>query len=143
VDAALRLARLEEIIDTSGVAASLEALLPVGVRPRQLSVRTLFIGILLALSHGRPAHLTRVHRALIELAEGDRVSLGVCVEGNGRRHVLTYRQVEYTFALIERALAKEQPDGAPSDLLQGLNDAPPWSPTKALRRCPSWCVGCS
>ena len=123
MDAALTLARLEEIVDASGAAASLEALLPVGVRRRQLSVRTLFIGILLALSHGRPAHLTRVHRALIELAEGDRVSLGVCVEGNGRRHVLTYRQVEYTFALIERALAKEQPDGAPSDLLQGLNDA--------------------
>ena len=58
------LATFEAIVDDSGVAVRLEALLPLGVRPRQLSVRTLLVGILLALADGRPAHLTRVHAAL-------------------------------------------------------------------------------
>ena len=56
------LATYEKIVDASGVAPRLEALLPIGVRPRQLSVRTLLVGILLALSDGRAAHLSRVHR---------------------------------------------------------------------------------
>jgi hypothetical protein len=34
------LARLEALVDASGVAPRLEALLPLGVRGRQLSVRT-------------------------------------------------------------------------------------------------------
>jgi hypothetical protein len=41
------LERLEKIIDTSAVAGPIEALLPVGVRPRQLKVRTLLLGMLL------------------------------------------------------------------------------------------------
>ena len=32
---------LEEVIDASGVAPRIEAMLPIGVRARQLSVRTL------------------------------------------------------------------------------------------------------
>ena len=40
------LATYERIVDASGVAPPLEALLPIGVRPRQLSVRTLLVGIL-------------------------------------------------------------------------------------------------
>ena len=42
------LAALEEIIDTSGVAPRIEALLPTGVRRRQLRVRTLLAGMLLS-----------------------------------------------------------------------------------------------
>ena len=38
------LAALEEIIDASGVAPRIEAMLPIGVRPRQLTVRTLLAG---------------------------------------------------------------------------------------------------
>ena len=38
------LAAFEEIIDASGVAARIEAMLPAGVRPRQLRVRTLLAG---------------------------------------------------------------------------------------------------
>ena len=56
-----RLAAFEEIIDASGVAPRIEALLPAGVRPRQLAVRTLLLGMLLVLADHRPAHLTRVH----------------------------------------------------------------------------------
>jgi hypothetical protein len=59
------LARLLAVIDASGVPGRLEALLPVGMRPRQLSVRTLLLGMLLTLAAGRPAHLSRVHEALV------------------------------------------------------------------------------
>ena len=38
------LATLEEIIDASGIAGRIEALLPIGVRHRQLRVRTLLAG---------------------------------------------------------------------------------------------------
>ena len=58
------LVRSEAIVEASGVAPRLEALLPVGVRPRQLGVHALLVGICLALADGRPAHLTRVHGAL-------------------------------------------------------------------------------
>ena len=58
------LAAFEEIIDASGVAPRIEAMLPAGVRPRQLSVRTLLAGMCLAQADHRPAHLTRVHQAL-------------------------------------------------------------------------------
>jgi hypothetical protein len=62
------LAAFEEIIDASGVAARIEAMLPAGVRPRQLRARTLLAGMCLAAADHRPAHLTRVHQALGPLA---------------------------------------------------------------------------
>ena len=37
---------LEEIVDRSGIAPRIERLLPVGVRARQLLVRTLLLGML-------------------------------------------------------------------------------------------------
>ena len=37
---ASELERLELVIDTAGVSRRIELLLPIGVRPRQLSVRT-------------------------------------------------------------------------------------------------------
>ena len=39
----MTLDRLEEIVDASGVAEAIELSLSAGVRPRQLSVRTLLI----------------------------------------------------------------------------------------------------
>ena len=56
------LAALEEIIDASGIAPRAEAMLPIGVRGRQLAVRTLLAGMCLAQADGRPAHLTRCTR---------------------------------------------------------------------------------
>ncbi|MGH9300506.1 MAG: hypothetical protein ACRD0E_01345 [Acidimicrobiales bacterium] len=117
------LARLEGIIDDSGVPGPLEGRLPIGVRPRQLRVRTLVLGILATLADGRPAHLSRVHQALISLPEADQWRLGVIVNGKTRPHQLTYRQVEYTFSRLTAALAKSSPDGAPSDLLSALADS--------------------
>ena len=74
------LTALEEIIDASGVAPRTEALLPIGVRARQLTVRTLLAGMMLALADGRPAHLTRVHQALTALGEDDQRRLGVLAD---------------------------------------------------------------
>jgi hypothetical protein len=116
------LAAFEEIIDASGVAPRIEAMLPVGVRPRQLSVRTLLAGMCLAQADHRPAHLTRVHQALTALPEGDQRRLGVTADWKRGPHQLTYRQAERTFGLAARALAKDQPGGLPSGRLQRICD---------------------
>ncbi|MGH9098773.1 MAG: hypothetical protein ACRDV8_00890, partial [Acidimicrobiales bacterium] len=117
------LGRLEAVVDTSGVAPRIEALLPVGVRHRQLGVRTLLVGMLLCLFTHRPAHLTRVHEALVSLPDPDRHRLGVTIDWRAGPHTLTYRQVERTFSLVVGVLSKVHPDGAPTDVLQGVLDA--------------------
>jgi hypothetical protein len=116
------LAALEEVIDASGIALRVEAMLPVGVRPRQLSVRTLLAGMCLTQADGRPAHLTRVHQALVSLPEADQRRLGVITGWKHGPHLLTYRQAEYTFGLIAGALGKQEPDGLPSPALQAACD---------------------
>ena len=117
------LGRIEAIVDATAVAPGVEALLPHSARPRQLRVRTLLVGILLALADHRPGHLTRVHRALVSLADDERWRLGVVVQWKAGPHVLTYRQIEHTFALVVGALTKEQPDGAPCEQLSAVVDA--------------------
>jgi len=116
------LAALEDIINGSGTAARIEALLPAGARHRQLKVSTLILGMMLTLADDRPAHLTRVHTALIALPAGDQARLGVIEDWKTGPHQLTYRQTERTFHLVADALAKEHPDGAPSDDLTGICD---------------------
>jgi hypothetical protein len=116
------LAVLEEIIDASGVAPRIEAMLPAGVRHRQLTVRTLLAGMCLTQADGRAAHLTRVHRALTALPEDDQRRLGVIADWKRGPHLLTYRQTERTFGLAAAALSKDEPDALPSDLLQRTCD---------------------
>ena len=116
------LAAFEEIIDASGVAPRIEAALPVGVRARQLSVRTLLAGLCLAQADHRPAHLTRVHQALISLPGDDQRRLGVTADWKHGPHLLTCRQTERTFGLVTDALAKDEPDGLPPDVLQRACD---------------------
>jgi len=116
------LAALEEVIDASGAVPRIEAMLPVGVRARQLPARTLLLGMLVVLADHRPAHLSRVHRALISLPEDDQVRLGVIADWKHGPHQLTYRQTEYTFALVADVLAKDEPDGLPSPVLQAVCD---------------------
>jgi hypothetical protein len=112
----------EGVLDASGIAPRAEALLPSGARRRQLTVRTLLLGMMLALADGRPAHLTRVHKALVSLPEGEQRRLGVLADWKDGPHLLTYRQAEYTFGLLARALAKDEPDGLPSRELQRACD---------------------
>jgi hypothetical protein len=116
------LATLEEIIDRSGTAPRIEALLPIGVRHRQLRVRTLLAGMLLSQADHRPAHLTRVRDALTALPEPDQARLGVIEDWKTGPHLLTYRQTERTFGLAARALEKDQPDGTPSEALAAICD---------------------
>ena len=116
------LALFEKIIDASGAAPRIEAMLPIGVRARQLLVRTLLLGMLLVLADHRPAHLSRVHRALISLPEDEQVRLAVIAGWKHGPHQLTYRQTERTFGLVADALAGDEPDGLPSGRLQRICD---------------------
>ncbi len=113
---------LEEIIDQAGAAPRIEAMLPIGVRARQLTARTLLAGMCLAQADHRPAHLTRVHQVLTALSEDDQRRLGVIADWKHGPHQLTYRQTEYTFGLAADALAKDQPGGLPSGPLQHACD---------------------
>jgi len=108
------LAGIEDVTGGSGVAPPVEALLPIGVRHRQLRVRTLLLGMMLTLEDGRPAHLTRVHQALTALPAVDQARPGIVEEWKAGPHQLTCRQAGYTFNLVTDALAKDEPDGAPS-----------------------------
>jgi hypothetical protein len=76
--------------------------------------------MMLAAADGRPAHLTRVHRALTSLPEDDQRRLGVTAGRKNGPHRLTYRQAEYTFGLVTDALGKDEPDGLPSGGLAGV-----------------------
>jgi hypothetical protein len=116
------LAAFEAVIDASGVAPRIEALLPTGVRRRQLTVRTLLAGMCLTQADGRPAHLTRVHQALVSLPGDDQRRLGVTADWKHGPHRLTCRQTERTFALVADALGKDEPDGLPPGPLQRVCD---------------------
>ena len=116
------LAVFEEIIDASGVAQRIEAMMPIGVRHRQLRVRTLLAGMMLSQAGHRPAHLTRVRDALTALPEPDQVRLGVLQDWKNGPHLLTYRQTERTFGLVISALARDEPGGLPSGDLAGICD---------------------
>ena len=112
----------EAVIDASGIAPRIEAALPIGVRPRQLSVRTLLAGMCLAQADHRPAHLSRVHQVLVSLPQDEQRRLGVIADWKHGPHQLTYRQTDYTFGLAADAAGKDEPDGLPSDQLQGICD---------------------
>jgi len=116
------LGRLEGVVDDSEVSQTIEDKLPRGARSRQLSVRTLLLGMLAAAADGRPAHLSRVHGALVDLSEADKLRLGVLAEWKSGPHLLTYRQVERTFGLVCTALSKPDPDGTPSEALSKVVD---------------------
>jgi integrase len=122
VNGQMPLAALEDITGRASVAARIEMLLPVGVRRRQLKVRTLLTGMLLTQADHRPAHLTRVHEALTGLPADDQARLGVIAEWRTGPHQLTYRQAERTLGLVTDALAKDESDGVPSCLLAGILD---------------------
>jgi hypothetical protein len=123
----ITLAVLEGVIDASGIAPRIEAMLPTGVRARQLLVRTLLLGMLLVLADHRPAHLSRVHQALISLPEDDQARPGVLADWEAGPHQLTYRQSEYTFGLVADALGRDEPDGLPSGPLRSICDDLPGS----------------
>ena len=116
------LSRVERIIDASSITKRIELLLPVGVRPRQLNARTLIVGMTLTMLDGRDALLTGVHKTLLALPREEQLRLGVIAHWPDGEHTLTYRQLEYTYRLIAKKLAKQQPDGSPSEILSEVLD---------------------
>ncbi len=116
------LAAFEEITGASGVAPRIEAMLLIGVRHRQLRVRTLLAGMMLSQADYGPAYLTRVRDALIALPEPGQVRLGVLEDGKDGPHLLTYRQTERTFGLVAGALGDDHPGGLPAARLQRICD---------------------
>ena len=117
---AITLADIEAVIAGSGVGEAIDQMLPAAARGRQLRAGTLLAGKMLALASGRPAHPTRAHQALTGLPEHDQKRLGVIEDWKDGPHQLTYRQVEHTSRLVKGALAKPEPDGAPSAVLLRL-----------------------
>ncbi len=120
------LARLEALLDEPELAtriAALEAALPVGVRPRQLPVRSYLLGALLTQHAGRPAHLSRVREALCGLPDEDRRRLGVLADRHGLAHELTYRQTEHLAGLIKRVLFEHESHARAAPALSALLDA--------------------
>lgn len=90
----------------AAVLEKVQAGLPKSVRARQLSARALLTGVLLCQADGRPAHLTRVHQALLALAEADQRRLGVLEDWRCGPHMLTYRQIWHTTHLALSVLGK-------------------------------------
>ena len=116
------LARMRRSSTPPASPRGIEALLPTGVRHRQLRVRTLLAGMLLCQADHRPAHLTRVRDALTALPPANQARLGVLENWKAGPHLLTYRQSERTFGLVADALAKDAPDGLPSQALAVICD---------------------
>ncbi len=117
------LLELEGILDASGLAEMVEPAMPSGGRPRQLPVRTLVLGFLLATADDRPAHLTRVHAALVSLPDAEKARLKIAVSRRGRPHELTYRQVEHTGRSLRAVFDAERLDGKPGQLLTQVTEA--------------------
>jgi hypothetical protein len=61
------LAASEAVIDASGVAPRIEAMLPAGTRRPAADGAHLLAGMCLTQADRGPAHLTRVHQALTSL----------------------------------------------------------------------------
>ena len=69
---------------SSKKALRIERLL-MGCAPRELAVCSLLLGMLIVLADHRPAHLTRVHRALVSLPEVGQQRPGVSQPGRPAR----------------------------------------------------------
>lgn len=128
---AVEVRRVEAVVERSGLIDELEDLLrprdpntgrPIG-RPRDISVRTFLVGVLLAARHGRNLHLRQVHRILtVDVSRTQQDRLGVRFQRRGDprgafRRILTYAH----FSRITCALAaKVRRDG--DEYLQSICD---------------------
>ena len=136
---AVEIRRAESIIDRSGLVDELEALLrpvdPVSGRhigrPRDISVRTFLVGVLLTAGHGKNLHLRQVHRNLTrDISRTQQARLGVRFERRGERlgshkRVLTYNHFSRLLCAITRkvtATVDAEGDDASAAYLQSIID---------------------
>ena len=110
-------------LDDSGVTEMIEARMPKGGRPRQLSSRTVLLGVMLALDAGRPAQLKAAWRALSQLSLADKGNLGVVAAGPSGWHRATYRQYEDAFGAVVKAI---DPSPVPSFKGVGEHERASW-----------------
>jgi hypothetical protein len=104
-----------EVIDSSGVAEGVEALLAKKTgRPRHLKVRAIFVALLCLAIDDRPLHLKAATKLLYErLPASWRARLGIRGDASGRKAFLArYRQVRYLFHLV---LSLIDPSPEPKD----------------------------
>jgi hypothetical protein len=104
-----------EVIDSSGVAEGVEALLAKKTgRPRHLKVRAIFVALLCLAIDDRPLHLKAATKLLYErLPASWRARLGIRGDTSGRKAFLArYRQVRYLFHLV---LSLIDPSPEPKD----------------------------
>ena len=99
-----RLKQIRQIVSDSQIAAIFESNMPRGGRPRRLSAEAVLVGIMLAISDHRPAHLTAAYRCLISLGVRDRISMGVSWHDTGGIRTITYRQFADTHQVMLRAV---------------------------------------
>ncbi len=104
-----------EVIDSSGVAEGIEALLAKKTgRPRHLKVRAVFVALLSLAIDDRPLHIKAATTLLYErLPASWRARLGIRGDASGRKAFLArYRQVRYLFHLV---LSLIVPSAEPKD----------------------------
>lgn len=93
--------RVEQLIDTSGLVEVLEPLLPTGGRPRDLSLRTLLVGLGLTAASNTNLYVTTLHQVLLSLPAPTQRRLGVAwTDRHGRNQVLTLRRVEHLYGRL-------------------------------------------
>jgi len=102
-----------EVIDSSGVAGKIEALLARKTgRPRQMKVRAVLVALLLLALDDRPLHIKAATKLLFcKMPASWRAQLGIKGEATGSKAFLArYRQARYLFHL---ALSVVDPSPSP------------------------------
>jgi hypothetical protein len=103
------------VIDSSGVASRIEALLVKKTgRPRQMKVRAILVALLLLALDDRPLHIKAATQLLFcKIPASWRDRLGINGDANSRKALLArYRQARYLFGLV---LALVDPSADPKD----------------------------
>ncbi len=95
----------------------LDSLLPSGGRPRELSSRPVLLGLMIAMSTGRPAHLAAGHRALSGLPAGTKLRLKAARFTREGLRTVSYRQFEDTFSVLVSVL-----DPSPVPSFRGVGE---------------------
>jgi len=85
------------VLDRSGVTEMLEEAVSSSGPPRQLTFRTVLLGILLSISNSKVAHLSAAYRCLCDLSVIDQVRLGVARPGREGLKTASYRMFEHSF----------------------------------------------
>jgi len=85
---------------------------------RQLTPRTVMLGILLSISSSKVAHLSAAYRCLCDLSIVDQVRLGVARHSRNGLKTASYRQFEHSFTVMMRPI-----DPSPVPSFRGV--APP------------------